>query len=320
MASSNFSSLRNNRKTFLNKLAEETKKESSKASYEDARFWKLSVDPKTKIGYAVLRFLPAPKNEELPWVRRFSHGFKGPQGQWFIENCPTTRGGASCPVCKSNNKLWNSGVEDDKAIARDRKRKLRFISNVLVIDDPKHPENNGKVFLFEYGAKIYDKIKDLIEPQFPDQEPANPFDFWEGADFKLKSREYEGFQNYDKSEFASPAELANGDDDKKEEIWALQHSLEQFVAEKEFKPYEELEKKLTEVLTGEGKPRSAQDAINAAKATPADAKDAAETIAKEEKKKARKQPSVKEAVAIPPAPADDDDAAIEDFFKNVEGD
>jgi hypothetical protein len=273
---SNFSSLRSARKNALDSLNKAIKEESSKQG-ADERFWKLTVDAKTKVGYARLRFLPAPKNEEVPWVRVFRHAFKV-GGAWLIDNCPTTLGQRTCPVCKENNKLWNSGIEADKNVARDRKRKQQFISNILVIDDPSHPENNGKVFLYSYGPKIHDKIQEAINPQYPDASPVNPFDMWEGADFKLKSQSVAGFQNYDKSEFADASELKGSDDDK-EAIWQQEHSLAQFVAEDQFKSYDDLAKRLDKVLTGDNDaPRSAQEAIRNESPTATDATDAADSI------------------------------------------
>lgn len=255
MANSNFSSLRNNRKSLIDKLTDEVKKSSSPktgGSGADERFWKLSVDAKTGIGYAKLRFLPAPKNEELPWARVFSHGFQGPSGSWFIENCPTSLENRPCPVCKENNKLWNSGIDSDKDVVRQRKRKLTFISNVLVLEDKAHPENEGKVFLYRYGKKIHDKITELLEPQFPDQSPANPFDFWEGCDFKLKAQKVAGYQNYDKSEFTESSELFPGEDDQKEALWDKQHSLVAFTNADQFKSYDELTGRLNRVMSGDG--------------------------------------------------------------------
>lgn len=328
---SNFSSLRSNRKTLLNKLAEQAKNESQKPG-ADERFWKLTVDAKTKIGFARLRFLPPPKNEELPWVRVWSHAFKGPQGQWYIENCPTTLGNRPCPVCKANNKLWNGdGGDADKSIARLRKRKLQFISNVLVLEDKAHPENEGKVFLFKYGAKIHDKLKEQIEPEFPDSVPMNPFDLWEGADFKLKSRDVEGYQNYDKSDFADASEVYPGDDDKKEALWSSEHSLTAFVAEAQFKSYEDLEKRLNEVLNGDGKPRTAEEAIKQATAAPSreDASEVAQEVAAADKSSVRstRTPSAKKPAKDKPAPApvaDVEDAAedeeIRNFFSGLDKD
>jgi hypothetical protein len=318
---SNFSSLRSTRKTLLDKLASEVKKDSQKGGAADERFWKLSVDQKSKIGYARLRFLPAPKGEEVPWARVFSHAFQGPGGSWFIENCPTTLG-RTCPVCAKNNELWNSGIDADKDIARKRKRKLQFISNILVIDDPAHPENNGKVFLFKYGAKIQAKIKELIEPEFPDAQPANPFDLWEGCEFKLKSAAVAGYQNYDKSSFEAPTELFPGDDAKKEEIWSAQHSLAEFVAEKAFKNYDDLEGLLQKALTGTARaPRTAEDAVKEAEPTLDDAKDVAEKVNENlppRKPTAAKKPAAKPAPVVEAAADDEDD--IKSFFAGLDSD
>jgi len=233
-------------KRLLNE-AEKLKKGGGESSYEDNRIWKPTLD-KSSNGYAVIRFLPAVDGEDLPWVRQFSHGFQG-KGGWFIENCPTTIG-QKCPVCEANNELWNSGVESDKGIARDRKRKLAYISNILVISDPSAPQNEGKVFLYKYGKKIFEKIEEKMHPQFQDEEAVNPFDFWKGADFKLKVRKVDGYINYDKSEFANPAPLFGGDDAKLEALWKTQFSLKDFTSPKEFKSYDELKRKFDSVIGG----------------------------------------------------------------------
>lgn len=324
MPASNFSSLRSNRTTALAKLNDELKKENTKQG-ADERFWKLTVDQKTKVGYAKLRFLPAPKGEDVPWQRVFNHAFKL-NGSWFIENCPTTLGQRPCPVCKDNSKLWNSGLDADKDVARERKRKLQFISNVLIVEDQAHPENAGKIFLFKYGKKIHDKVQELINPQFPDQAPTNPFDLWEGADFKLKAAQVQGYQNYDRSEFAEPKELFPGDDTKKEELWDTEHSLLQFVAEDQFKNYDDLEKRFIKVITGEDSGRTAADAIKNEQPTPEDAASLAADIDARAEKPARRtrKPADKpaEKVAEPVAtPVDDvvpeDEDSIRDFFGSV---
>ena len=221
--------------------------EKEKTSYqEDTRYWRAAVD-KAGNGYAVVRFLPAIEGEELPWVRVFSHGFQGPSGRWYIENSLTTLG-KSDPVSDANNELWNSGSEANKELARKRKRRLNYISNILVVKDPANPENEGKTFLFKYGKKIFDKINDVMFPAFADEQAINPFDFWKGANFKLKIRKVEGFTNYDKSEFEGTTELFEGNDDKIEAVWKGQHSLQQFVDPSNFKPYEELKKKFDEII------------------------------------------------------------------------
>ena len=221
--------------------------EKEKTSYqEDTRYWRAAVD-KAGNGYAVIRFLPAIEGEELPWVRVFSHGFQGPSGRWYIENSLTTLG-KSDPVSDANNELWNSGSEANKELARKRKRRLNYISNILVVKDPANPENEGKTFLFKYGKKIFDKINDVMFPAFADEQAINPFDFWKGANFKLKMRKVEGFTNYDKSEFEGITELFEGDDDKIEAVWKAEHALQQFVDPSNFKPYEELKKKFDEII------------------------------------------------------------------------
>jgi hypothetical protein len=319
---SNFSSLRSARKSLLSKLAEEVKKEQAKTGGADERFWKLTVDQKTKIGYARIRFLPAPSGEEIPWVRLFSHAFTGPGGSWFIENCPTTLS-RKCPVCADNTKLWNSGVDAEKDVVRKRKRKLQFISNILVLEDSSHPENNGKVFLFKYGAKIHAKIMELIEPEFPDQAPANPFDLWEGCDFKLKSQNVAGYQNYDKSSFEAPSELFAGDDDKKEEVWKAEKPLAEFVAENQFKNYEELAERFTKVMTGEDDaPRTAAEAVKQSQPSLEEAQEAADEVEKKERKlPARGKPAPKKEKETPaPAADSDDDSDIRAFFEGMNDD
>lgn len=247
---SDFASFKKSSKSNLGKIAKELEKVTKgggENSYKDDRFWKAEVD-KSGNGYAVIRFLPAPVNEDLPWVRVFSHGFQS-KGGWFIENCPTTIGG-KCPVCEANNELWNSGNDDDKNIARDRKRKLSYVSNVLVIDDPSNPANNGKVFLFRYGKKIFDKVNDKMNPQYKDEDAVNPFDFWQGANFKLKIRNVEGYTNYDKSEFSASAPLLEGNDKELEALWRKEYSLLEFVKPDQFKPHAELKTKFQSVVNG----------------------------------------------------------------------
>lgn len=246
MAFQSLSDLRKSRGGFDSLMKEVEKIANPQSeSRADDRFWQPEVD-KAGNGYAVIRFLPPPKGEELPWVRIWNHGFQGPGGKWYIENSLTTLGKAD-PVSEYNTELWNSGSEANKEVARKQKRKLTYYSNILIVKDPAHPENEGKVFLYKFGKKIFDKIKDMAEPQFEDEKPVNVFDFWEGANFKLKIRNVEGYRNYDKSEFDSPSVLANDDSDI-EKIWNQQHSLTQFLDAKYFKSYDELKKKLEMVL------------------------------------------------------------------------
>lgn len=246
-----FSALKKNRGNFdsLMKEVEKIATPQAEGAQKDDRFWQPEVD-KAGNGYAVIRLLPPPKGEDLPWVRIWNHAFQGPTGKWYIENSLTTLGKPD-PVSELNTELWNSGTEDNKNIARKQKRKLVYISNIYVVKDPAHPENEGKVFLFKYGKKIFDKIKDVMQPQYEDEDAINPFDFWKGANFKLKIRNVEGYRNYDKSEFDSVAPMLD-DDDELEAIWTKEHSLVEFADPKNFKTYEELKSKLEAVLSASG--------------------------------------------------------------------
>ena len=218
-----------------------------KKSYKDERLWKPELD-KSGNGYAVIRFLPAPDGEDMPWAKLWNHAFQGPTGQWYIENSLTTLGNND-PVSEMNSAYWNSGVESDKEIARRQKRKLQYYSNIYVVSDKKHPENEGKVFLFRYGKKIFDKIMEAMQPAFEDEVAINPYDFWKGANFLLKIRKVDGYWNYDKSEFAAPSVLFD-DDDKLEEVWKKEYSLKDFTAPTNFKSYDELKTRLDMVLAG----------------------------------------------------------------------
>ena len=235
----------------LNKLlsaAESESKPQDKKSYVDERLWKPQLD-KTGNGYAVLRFLPAPKGEELPWAKVWNHAFQGPTGQWYIENSLTTIGQKD-PVSELNTRYWNSGVESDKEIARRQKRKLQYFSNIYVVSDSKNPDNEGKVFLYRFGKKIFDKIMEAMQPAFDDEIAINPFDFWKGANFKLKIRKVDGYWNYDKSEFDSTISVLLDNDDALEEVWKKQYSLKEFSAPTNFKSYDELKTRLDTVLAG----------------------------------------------------------------------
>ena len=231
----------------LEKLTEELTKLSGTKQTDnkkDERFWYPNVD-KAGNGYAVIRFLPPPQGEDIPFVRIFEHGFQGPTGSWYIENSLTTIG-KNDPVGEYNSQLWNSGLDSDKEIARKQKRKLGYVSNVYVITDQQNPENEGKVFLFKYGKKIFDKLNEAMNPEFADEDAMNPFDLWAGANFKLKIRNVEGYRNYDKSEFAKAGPLA--DDGEMEAIWHKEHSLQAFLDPKNFKSYDELKAKFNKVL------------------------------------------------------------------------
>ena len=243
------SALRN--QNSLDKLLQQVQKDESptteKKSYVDERLWKPNVD-KSGNGYAVIRFLPAIAGEEMPWVRVWNHAFQGPTGQWFIENSLTTLNQKD-PVSEYNSQLWNSGVESDKEIARKQKRKLQYFANVYIVEDTMNPENNGKVMLYRFGKKIFDKLMEAMQPEFADETPINPFDMWEGANFKLKIRKVDGYWNYDKSEFESPSQLKPTDEEL-EAIYKKEHSLAEFLAPSNFKSYDELKTRLDAVLSG----------------------------------------------------------------------
>ena len=230
--------------SLTDRLVKEVEKMNSSSGGADERFWKAELD-KTGVGSAVIRFLPAPDGEELPWVKVYSHAFQGPGG-WYIENSLTTTGGKD-PVSDYNRQLWNSGNDADKDTVRKQKRKLSYYSNVYVVRDPLHPENEGRVFLFKYGKKIFDKVLEAMQPEFDDETPINPFDFWQGANFKLKIVKKDGFWNYDKSEFDKVAPLLE-DDDALEALWSKQYSLSAITAPDQFKSYEDLERRLKTVL------------------------------------------------------------------------
>ena len=245
----NFEAMKQNRKSNFDKLTSELNKlNSNQVSQDnpgnDDRYWKPDVD-KAGNGYAIIRFLPAPAGEDVPFVRIWDHGFQGPGG-WYIEKSLTTFQKPD-PVSEMNTKLWNSGIESNKEIVRKQKRRLSFYSNILVVKDPTRPENEGKVFLFKYGKKIFDKINEAMHPQFADEKAVNPFDFWDGANFKLKIRQVEGYRNYDKSEFDSSTPISS-DDDQIKKIWESQHSLQELLDLKHFKSYDELKMRLEKAL------------------------------------------------------------------------
>lgn len=233
-----------NLEDLVKKLEDQNKKES----YRDERFWRPEMD-KSGNGFAIIRFLPEVAEEDLPWVKYYNHAFNGPGG-WYIENCLTSLGQKD-PVSELNTQLWNSGVESDKNIARDRRRKLHYVSNILIVSDPSNPQNEGKVFLFRYGSKIFEKIQEAMKPEFKDEEAINPFDFWKGANFRLKIRKVAGYTNYDKSEFDAPSSVLGGDDAKLEQLWKTQYPLKEFIDSKNFKTYDELKDRMFQVLGGD---------------------------------------------------------------------
>ena len=233
------------------KLVKEVEKLNTNGASGDDRLWKLEVD-KSGNGYAVIRFLPAPDGEDLPFVKLYSHAFQGPGG-WYIENSLTTLGQKD-PVSEYNSQLWNNGTDAGKESARKQKRKLTYISNIYVVKDPTNPENEGKVFLYKYGKKIFDKLTAAMQPEFEDEEAIDPFDFWQGANFKLKAKNVAGYRNYDSSEFTAVTPLLD-DDDALEAVWKKENSLKEFVDADQFKSYDDLKKRLEYVL-GSKRPTS----------------------------------------------------------------
>ena len=240
-----FADLKNSSKFGFDRLTKEIDKLQATGGSSDDRFWKPEMD-KSGNGFAVIRFLPAPEGEELPWAKVWSHGFQGPGG-WYIENSLTTLGKKD-PVSELNRTLWNSGLDSDKEVARKQKRKLSYYSNIYVVSDPSNPGNEGKVFLYKFGKKIFDKIQAAMQPEFQDETPINPFDLWQGANFKLKLQKKDGYWNYDKSDFAAPSTLEDMTDAELEKVWKSQHSLSEFMDAKNFKSYEELDSRLNVVL------------------------------------------------------------------------
>ena len=243
----------------INKLveaAQEANGSTKSDNNRDENLWKPTVD-KAGNGYAVIRFLP--NESEVPWVRYWDHGFKGPTGKWYIEKSLTSIGQQD-PLGELNSKLWNTGNEEDRETVRKQKRRLHYVTNILVISDPSAPENEGKVFKYQFGKKIFDKIQDLMQPQFPGETPVDPFDLWGGADFQLKIRNVEGYRNYDRSEFKASSELFDGDEVKLQATMNQLHDINEYVDPSSYKSYEELESKLKEVL-GETAPRTIKEEV-----------------------------------------------------------
>ena len=278
------------------KLIKQVEKLNDTGSKDDERFWKPVMD-KGGTGSAIIRFLPAPEGCDLPWVQVWSHAFQS-NGKWLIDNCLTTLG-QNCPVCEANRELWNTGSKDNQNIVRDRKRKLSYYSNIYVVKDPANPDNEGRVFLYKFGKKIFDKIMASMQPEFDDEEPINPFDFWKGANFKLKLVKKDGYWNYDKSEFAPSSALLE-DDDELETIYKSLNNLNDFIAPSEFKSYEDLKKRLDYTLGLKGTPKY-QDP---------------ETIGEEEEVEVSRP--VKDTVSVRPSASSDDedeDDALSYFSK-----
>ena len=247
-----FTNMKKQRAAAMSKLLSSAKNAgggNDSKSYKDERLWKPSVDSSGN-GYAVIRFLPAAEGEDNPWIQYWDHGFQGPTGRWYIERSLTSLGQQD-PVSELNSTLWATGDDENKSIVRKRKRRLHYVSNIMVVEDPKNPQNEGRVFLYQYGKKIFDKLLDAMQPEFADETPMNPFDFWEGADFKLKIRKVEGWQNYDKSEFARMRSVSD-DDAVLEKLYGKIHSLAEYNDASNYKTYAELKTKLNQVLGEEG--------------------------------------------------------------------
>jgi hypothetical protein len=297
--------LRKMRNSDFGKISGEFEKianpQSESKSFNDDRFWRLEGD-KAGNGTATIRFLPRVEGDELPWVRIFSHGFQGPTGKWYIENSLTTLG-ENDPVGELNTQLWNSGSEANKEIARKQKRKLSFTANILVVTDPKHPENEGKVFLFKFGKKIFDKIMDKAKPTYEDETPVNVFDFDTGANFKLRMRKKDGYTNYDESTFMEPSPI--GSDEEITRVLSARYPLAEFLDRKNFKSYDELKKKLEQVLSG--------DSFVAKSAA---------AIAEEEDRPVASAPKIAAAPApapkvSKPAPSLDEDDDVMGYFEKI---
>ena len=296
-----FADLKRKSQSNFSFLQKELEKSSSNKNV-DERFWKPEVDASGN-GYAVIRFLPAPDGETVPWAKLYSHAFQGPGG-WYIENSLTTIGDKD-PVGEVNRRLWNSGEDADKETARKQKRKLSYYSNIYVISDPANPENEGRVFLYKYGKKIFDKLTEAMQPAFADETPINPFDFWKGADFKVKIRKVEGYWNYDKSEFSEPSTLKGFDDSELETVWKQQYSLAEFTAPDKFKTFEQLDERLQTVLNASATTRRRDDEIaDESEGRYREVKGATEIAAES-------APSFKSAVA----PAGEEDDALSYFAK-----
>ena len=250
----------------INKLVEAAQEASggkTENNNRDENMWKPTVD-KAGNGYAVIRFLPS--ESEVPWVRYWDHGFKGPTGKWYIEKSLTSLGQQD-PLGEFNSKLWNSGNEEDREQVRKQKRRLHYVVNILVVSDPSAPENEGKVFMYQFGKKIFDKVQDLMQPQFPGETPVDPFDLWKGADFQLKIRNVEGYRNYDRSEFKEPSALYEGDEVQLQAALNQLHDINQYIDPDNYKSYADLEAKLTEVL-GQSAPRTIKEEVALDNETP----------------------------------------------------
>ena len=292
-----FADLKRSSSSSFERLTKELAKQNTTYSDPDeGKYWKPTVD-KAGNGYAVIRFLPAPVNEDIPFTRIWDHGFQGPTGLWYIEKSLTTLG-KDDPVSEYNSVLWNTGLDSDKEIARKQKRRLAYHSNIYVVKDPGNPANEGKVFLYKYGKKIFDKLNDLMNPGFEDEKPVNPFDLWNGANFKLKIRKVEGWPNYDKSEFDSPAPLFD-DDSELERVYTQEYSLAELVDTKQFKSYEDLKTRLNTVLALSAEPAKIRG------------------VDRDEEEYRAPAPTFKAAAAPAAASTVDEDDDDLDFFKRL---
>lgn len=274
----NFKDLKKNSEANIKSLITELEKVSSGgAKYIDERYWSVPIDEKSGTGTALIRFLPISNGDKIPWVSLYSHAFQGPGG-WYIENSLTTLGQTD-PIGEANTELWNTGIDANKEIVRKRKRKQHYISNILVLSDPKNPQNEGKVFLFKYGKKIFSKIKEKLQPEFEGETSIDVFNYWKGANFRLKIKKVEGYPNYDSSFFEAPSELFGGDEGKLEKLWNSQYSLEAEVSSDKFKSYDELKARLNRVLGNKtGSTSMKEQAPPTLKETPVKTKDSSEEI------------------------------------------
>jgi hypothetical protein len=295
----NFKDLKKISSANINQLITEMDKLSSTKSYIDDRYWTLPLDEKTGNATALIRFLPVAKDNNIPWVSLFSHGFQGPGG-WYIENSLTTLGQPD-PVSEANSELWNTGIDANKDIVRKRKRKQHFIANILVVSDPRNPKNEGKVFLYKFGKKIFQKIQDALKPEFETDKPVDVFDLWKGANFRLKVRKVEGYPNYDNSFFEGASPICEGDESKMEAVWKSEYDLKEIVSPKNFKTYDELKTRMNRVLG------------NTAKAGPT--AESKQTI----RESAPKTKSEDAPWAAPEASGDDEDDALA-YFKGLADD
>lgn len=308
---SSFGALKKKSSTSFEKLNKQLTEMNSGgySNPDENKFWQPTVDSAGN-GFAIIRFLPETEGDDVPFVRLWNHGFQGPTGQWYIENCLSTIG-KDDPVNEYNNKLWNSTTDDnseERQQVRKQKRKLQYISNIYVVKDSSNPENDGKVFMYKYGKKIFDKLNDIMNPQFEDEKPVNPFDLWEGANFRLKIRKVDGYRNYDKSEFDDPSALFD-DDAEMEAVWKQQYSLAEIIDEKNFKPYGELKAKMQRVL-GLSEGSSGSNYNTTAEEDEVDQELDMSSIGKEEA-----QTEMKSADQSSTAASDDDDDL--EFFKNL---